>query len=125
MQNLNLTASHSTPSVDFNTATGIFILKGRSIHENPSIFYEPLLEWLDGYIASPRPYTTLHIHLEYFNTSSSKHLLDVLKKVKTLTERGNSVRIIWQYEAEDEDIKEAGEDYSAIIGYPFEFLEKN
>ncbi|MGE0636820.1 MAG: DUF1987 domain-containing protein [Bacteroidia bacterium] len=125
MENLHLSPTKTTPLINFNASTGILELTGRSIHENPVVFYEPILQWLHDYTKSPAAHTTLIVKLEYFNTTSSKCLLDVFKKVKEITlNTGNSITIKWKYSHGDEDIKEAGEDYETIIGIPFEFIEE-
>ncbi|PIZ05550.1 MAG: nuclear pore complex subunit, partial [Flavobacteriales bacterium CG_4_10_14_0_8_um_filter_32_5] len=85
-------------------------------------FYKPLIEGLEAYNQNPQPTTNVDIQLEYFNTSSSKCVLDVLKKLEVIN--GNSkVTINWYYEEDDEDMLEAGEDYQAIINVPFKMVE--
>lgn len=124
MDNLIIEGSNHTPDVNFNAETGILALKGRSTPENSIEFYRPLLEWLDQYGgAATQDKTTLKIQLEYFNTSSSKCILDIFKKVNNLFKDGLNVTINWYYEEEDEDMQEAGEDYSDLLDVPFEIIE--
>ena len=59
--------------------------------------------------------------MEYFNTSSSKCILDVFKKLESIAD--SEVSIKWFYEEDDEDMLEAGEDYEAIIDLKFEMIE--
>ncbi|MBQ5513471.1 MAG: SiaC family regulatory phosphoprotein, partial [Bacteroidales bacterium] len=56
----------------------------------------------------------------YFNTASSKLLLDILMKLEQLSEDGNDVLVRWYYPEDDEDMQEAGEEYSDIVDVPFE-----
>ena len=65
----------------------------------------------------------MNIQLEYFNTSSSKCILDVFKKLEAIYKSGNEVLINWFYEEDDEDMLEAGEDYQSIIKIPFKMVE--
>ncbi len=65
----------------------------------------------------------VNIQLEYFNTSSSKCILDVFKKLEKINSGGSTVIINWHYEEDDEDMLEAGEDYEAIINVPFKMIE--
>jgi hypothetical protein len=65
----------------------------------------------------------VNIQLEYFNTSSSKCILDVFKKLEAIYKSGNEVVINWFYEEDDEDMLEAGEDYQSIIKIPFKMCE--
>ncbi|MEM7298694.1 MAG: SiaC family regulatory phosphoprotein, partial [Bacteroidota bacterium] len=64
-----------------------------------------------------------HFIQTYFNTSSSKCIYDILKEIKFLKERGKNVRVRWYYEQYDEDMMEAGEDYSDLLDLPFAFIE--
>ena len=61
--------------------------------------------------------------MTYFNTASSKIILDILMKLEELHEAGNEVMIEWHYEEDDEDMQEAGEEYSEIVEVPFSFME--
>ncbi len=123
MANINLEGTAKTPTVSFNDTTGLLELKGRSIPENSIEFYKPLIEWVDKYARDPRPSTTLHVQLEYFNTSSSKCILDLFKKMEAIRSSGNEVTVLWHYELDDEDMLEAGEDYQAIINIPFKMIQ--
>jgi hypothetical protein len=120
MEALVLQPTAHTPSVSLNSSNGIFEFKGRSTPENSVEYYEPIFKWLDIYIQSPLPETVVNLQFEYFNTSSSKCILDVLKKFVKLQNAGGKVTINWLYEEEDDDMKEAGEDYSDILDLPFQ-----
>lgn len=118
-----LEGTPKTPSVLFDDSTGRLELKGRSIPENSIEFYKPLIDWIDRYARDPRPSSVLHVQLEYFNTSSSKCILDLFKKLELVRGTGNEVTVLWHYEADDEDMLEAGEDYQAIINIPFKMIQ--
>lgn len=116
--------SPKTPLVNFNSDAGKLELKGRSIPENSIEFYNPVFKWIDDYSISPKEETELHIQLEYFNTSSSKCVLDILKKLQTLHQNNRTkAKVYWYYEEDDEDMLEAGDDYQAIIRVPFEMVK--
>jgi hypothetical protein len=122
MSNLIIDDSIKTPSVSFDNSNGILEIKGKSIPENSLEFYKPIFEWLDGYSKAPAPVTEFQIRLEYFNTSSSKCLLDILRRLEKINITGNSqVKVSWYYDSDDEDMMEAGEDYQALVKIPFEF----
>ncbi len=123
MENLHLEGSAKTPRVSFDGQTGALELKGRSIPENSIEFYKPLNDWIDGYASSPKPNTTVDVKLEYFNTSSSKCILDLFKQLEKLNEGSTDVNVNWYFEEDDEDMAEAGEDYQAIINLPFKMIE--
>lgn len=123
MEPLYLEGSPKTPHVHFDPITGLLELKGRSIPENSVDFYKPLIDWIDQYARQPNAKTSLHVQLEYFNTSSSKCILDVFKKLEPIRAAGSEVTVLWHYEADDEDMLEAGEDYSGIINLPFKMIQ--
>lgn len=123
MEALHLDGTPKTPHVHFDPESGLLELKGRSIPENSIDFYKPLIDWLDQYSRSPRTKTALHVQLEYFNTSSSKCILDLFKKLEGVRATGNEVTVLWHYEADDEDMLEAGEDYAGIINIPFKTIQ--
>ncbi len=121
MENLKIEPGIKTPHIYFVYDTGKLELKGKSIPENSVEFYKPVYDWLDNYAAAPKPQTEIIVGLEYFNTSSSKCLLDIFRKLENINKAGQSnVKVIWLYEEEDEDMMEAGDDYKTIVKLPFE-----
>jgi hypothetical protein len=123
MENLTIEGTPKTPTIKFNPEDGKLLIQGRSIPENSIEFYKPLVDSLEGYSSSPKAKTHVDIVLEYFNTSSSKCILDVFKKLEKINSDGSEVIINWHYEEDDEDMLEAGEDYQAIINIPFKMIE--
>ena len=124
MKSLIIDGTPKTPIIRFDSKAGIFEIKGRSIPENSVEFYKPLVEWLDNYKHEPLPRTSVDVRLEYFNTSSSKCLLEVFKKLEVIhKEQKGAVEINWFYEEDDEDMLEAGEDYESIVRVPFKMME--
>ncbi len=123
MDSIFIDGTPKTPNVSFDSEKGALLLKGRSIPENSIEFYRPLVDWLENYSGTPQPKTVCEIQLEYFNTSSSKCLLDLFKKMENMNKNGNDIVINWYYEEDDEDMLEAGEDYQSIINVPFKMIE--
>lgn len=123
MESISIAGTPKTPTVSLDAAQGKVEIKGRSIPENSIEFYKPLVDWLEEYLSTPAELTEVNIQLEYFNTSSSKCILDVFKKLEAIYKSGNEVVINWYYEEDDEDMLEAGEDYQSIIRIPFKMIE--
>ncbi|NQU81544.1 MAG: DUF1987 domain-containing protein [Bacteroidetes bacterium] len=123
MEPISFEGTPKTPTINFNADAGIVEIKGRSIPENSIEFYKPLVDWLEEYKENAQPMTKVIIQLEYFNTSSSKCILDVFKKLEAVHKAKNPVEIHWYYEEDDEDMLEAGEDYESIIRVPFKMVE--
>ena len=123
MENLVIEGSPKTPTIKFNPEEGKLLIQGRSIPENSVDFFQPVYDWIDNYSENPQDETVMDVKLEYFNTSSSKCILDVFKKLEKINSDGSDVTINWHYEEDDEDMLEAGEDYQAIINIPFKMIE--
>ncbi len=125
METLTIQGTPKTPTVEMNVDSGVIEIKGRSIPENSIDFYRPIVEWIDQYADSSAPETKVNIQLEYFNTSSSKCILDVFKKLEQVYKKNGDkgVTINWYYEEDDEDMLEAGEDYQSILKIPFKMVE--
>ncbi len=123
MESIKIERTRKTPDVVFNAETGKIQIEGKSIPENSIEFYKPLVDWLDEYSNNPVENTEVNIKLEYFNTSSSKCILDVFKKLENIYKEDNNVIINWYYEEDDEDMLEAGEDYQSILKIPFKMIE--
>lgn len=123
MGKVSIEGTPKTPTVNFDPENAVMELKGRSIPENSIEFYKPVVDALDDYSKAPKDATSVNIQLEYFNTSSSKCILDLFKKLESIHKSGKEVVINWHYEEDDEDMLEAGEDYQAIIKVPFKMIE--
>ncbi len=109
-----------TPSVTLDAANDLFEISGRSLPEDVTAFYAPILAWLDEYAGSPNAKTVFTFKLVYFNTASSKLLLDVLMKLEEIHSDGHEVLVRWCYPEDDEDMRDAGEEYADIVDIPFE-----
>lgn len=109
--------TEDTPKILLNKTNGIFEISGRSLPEDSSEFYKPVLEWLSAYAEDPLPETIFTFKLEYFNTASSKLILDIL----TVLEDIEGTKIHWYFYEDDEDMEEAGEEFSELVDLDFEF----
>jgi hypothetical protein len=79
MKELIIEQTPKTPQIDLNQLTGDLLFYGRSIPENATKLYEPVLIWVEEYILHANPTTNLRLDLEYFNTASSIYLAKMLK----------------------------------------------
>ena len=125
MQKLNRDATKHTPLVHFDSDSGLLELRGGSIPEDTHKFYEPLIDWIEEYSIAPQAKTIFDIHLAYFNTSSSKQILELFRRLELIHKSGCEVLVRWFYESEEEDMLEAGQDYQSIAKIPFEMVELN
>lgn len=122
MEGLNIVSSNRTPGVSFN-ANGQLSIKGVSTGENPHEFFKPALEWVESYSQTPAPDTTLELFLPYFNTGTSKALLNIMYFLRDAARSGTvNVKVRWIYEQGDSDMLDAGMDYEQIVKIPFEHV---
>ncbi|MCC5921305.1 MAG: DUF1987 domain-containing protein [Cyclobacteriaceae bacterium] len=122
MKDFYIEETSKTPRLRFELDQGVFEISGRSIPENSIEFYQSLMDWLDDYIKSPLDHTVVIIKLEYFNTSSSKCLVEIFRKLEEIQNVGKSASIKWYFDEEDEDMEESGEDFKEIIKLPIEMI---
>jgi hypothetical protein len=125
MGTIKLQGTDDTPSVILDKDAGLFEFSGRSLPEDVNAFYEPVLEWLSNYSENPNEQTIVTFKLVYFNTASSKLILDILLKFEEISEKGSDVLIKWYYPEDDEDMQEAGQEYSEIVEIQFEQISYN
>ena len=120
METIKILGTDDTPSVTLDAANDLFEISGRSLPEDVTAFYAPILAWLDEYAGRPNAKTVFTFKLVYFNTASSKLLLDVLMKLEEIHSDGHEVLVRWCYPEDDEDMRDAGEEYADIVDIPFE-----
>jgi hypothetical protein len=120
METIKIQGTEDTPKIMLDAENDFLEISGRSLPEDVSSFYEPVLNWLNEYAENPNKTTVFNFKLTYFNTASSKLLLDILMKLEEMHEKGQDVLIRWHYPEDDEDMAEAGEEYADIVDVPFE-----
>ena|ERR1035437_6297621 len=121
MSYLKIERTEDTPEVIFDGENGELFMAGISFPENVERFYTPIMMWLEEYIQNPSPVTTIVFKFEYFNTSSSKKIFDILAYLDSIKQKGKEVKVKWLYADDDDDIRSAGIRYANMINFTFEF----
>jgi hypothetical protein len=102
MENLLIEGTKTTPKIHLDYQKGYLEFSGRSIVDNPWEYYLPILEWVDKYAGNPPSnHTTVVFNFEYYNTGSSKSILEILRILETLPLKGHTVKCTW-YEINEE-----------------------
>lgn len=101
---------------------GIFEFSGKFLPQKTKEFYAPIVEFIEDYLKSPNQKTILTFRMDYFNTASSKKILDLMMMFESLSKQA-MVEVCWYYQKDDSDIKEAGIGYSELVELPFKFIE--
>jgi len=118
METIIFEGTTDTPKVILDKNGSTFEISGRSLPEDAAGFYQPILNWIEGYAVNPNPETKFNFRLEYFNTASSKLILDLLSALEDI----KGISINWYSDEDDEDMQEAGEEFSELVEIPFQFL---
>jgi len=125
MEKYTIEGSKTTPSILLDPG-GYLKFSGRSIHEDPDEFFNPIVKWIKNYCSNPPvDETTMDVELEYFNSGSAKFLLTILQLLVVHLNKNHSLIINWCYETGDDDILERGEYYSSLLNKKFVFTEIN
>jgi hypothetical protein len=104
MEKLIKEATTHTPLADFDPS-GRLKLEGRSFPEDVAQFFDPLIDFVKNLEAGT---VRFDINLEYFNTASSKKLLDLFKHLDA-NNHIQTIKIHWHYEEGDDDSVETAE----------------
>lgn len=121
---LNIQGTEDTPGVSYISALSQFRIEGRSLPEDVTSFYKPVFEWLENFAEHPVSPSHFVFKLEYFNTASSKIILDILMKLEEIRNDNKvDINIEWHYMNGDDDMQEAGDEYKELVEIPFEIIE--
>lgn len=119
MEALNIQGTAETPTVVFDKEKNLFEISGKSLPEDVKEFYNPIIRWFKAYSESPNEETVLKMKMEYFNTASSKMILELFELLNDLHSSGKRVLVEWYYQEDDEDMMDAGSDYADMLELPF------
>ena len=114
-----------TPFIIIEEEQGFILFKGKSIAVYANSFYNPLLQKIEKYVNKKPSDTKVIIDLEYFNTISSRIILEMFKILKQLVKKGFYLKIDWYYDEDDENMLDCGQDFKDILGdIPFNLIVK-
>ena len=115
-------AKEDAPYVFMDAEEGFIEIKGKSFPPDVAKFYEPLLNWLEAYKKVGKKNIDINLMMDYFNTSSSKMLLDILYKLEDIDQTGKKVTVNWYYPEDDEEILDLGEEYEGLVELKFRHI---
>ena len=110
--------SGKSPLLRGNVENGTIEVAGVCLLEDAKVFFKPFVDWIeDMAVQTPADQISLSFDMHYFNTTTAKILLDIIKLVSSLaTTQNKSFEALWIYERDDDDMKETGLDYQAMVG---------
>ncbi|MCS7004952.1 MAG: DUF1987 domain-containing protein [Cytophagales bacterium] len=122
MEDFSLKGQIYIPEIYFDVESNELNFSGESYPEHAIKVYEPVYRWIDEYLKTPHRNIKVNFRMSYFNTSSSKCLLEILKKLEAYVLAGKGkAKVYWFYEEGDIDMLEFGEFFENDVKLPFEF----
>ena len=121
MDKILIQKTKSSPEIIMDFDKDLLEISGESYPENALSFYKPVFEWLDKAISS-KIELTVNFKLNYFNTSSSKCVIDILDSIENYFQNSGKVSVNWYYEEDDDDMMETGEEFSSDLKVPFKMI---
>ena len=122
METLRIEQTDDSPLIILDAENKRFEISGKSLPEDVVEFYLPVLNWLRNYKSEPAERTDFNFKLIYFNTASSKLILDILMILEEIKEKGHEVLVKWHSIKSDEDMQEAGQEYEEMVELDFEHI---
>ena len=122
MEAIRISGTDESPEIILDKNENTFKFSGKSLPEDVKEFYNPIHKWIEEYAKNPNEETIVEFDMEYFNSASSKQILDILEQFATILENDKKVVVKWHYIADDEDMEDAGESYADIVDIPFELV---
>jgi hypothetical protein len=115
-------ATDRSPEVILDSLEGRVEVRGVSMTLPDQNFYEPIFYWLERIKEQKPKEITMHLELSFFNTYTSKIILNLMNKLLELEKLKCNTKICWYHEENDQDLREAGEHYASIINTRFTFV---
>lgn len=124
MIKLVLDPTETTPYVKLDAESGIIELSGTSYPEDPAEYYGNIFEWIKENFNESSPKIDVSVKLVYFNTGSSKCLMNLFQLLGRKSKvNNNKISVSWFYNENDDDMLEAGQAYENLTRLPFKMVE--
>ncbi len=111
---LKIEATAKTPKLKVLPKKGLIHMSGISIPEDPKAFYAEFHSAINEYVKSPAKITTVEFKLEYFNTSTTLIIRNLIRKLREANS-STELTVYWYYEEDDEDMEEVGEEFKILF----------
>jgi hypothetical protein len=122
MERYFVEATKMTPQIELDPDKKVYSLTGNSRPENPMQFYKTMFEWLNAFFEETSEKMIFEVKMDYFNTSTSKILLDLFELFEKFAE-SKDLHVIWYYQSDDEEMQEAGEELLDLVEISHEIKE--
>jgi hypothetical protein len=112
MKALVIEATRCTPKINFDDTKNVLEIRGESYPENTALFYQPIFAWLADYLENlNEEMVEVNVEMIYFNSSSSKVLMDFFDVLEYATSTGKKIQVNWCYDKDNDMALEYGEEF--------------
>ncbi len=120
---LFIEGNEDLPTITLNHLDKVFEFKGRSLPEDVSEFYNPVIQWIQYYKKKITGENIIFdFKLDYMNSGSYKMIFSIVKELQDMYHKGNTILVRWHYYAEDDDMRDEGKGFAERLNVPFEFI---
>lgn len=110
MKDLEIASTKNSPLISYDKKKGVLLFKGVCHPENVKEVFQPVFEWFADLPKSvdllPPQGVRVVFSFRYLNSASLKHVAMLLQKMNEVSQKGVTITVEWQYEEDDEDMKE-------------------
>jgi hypothetical protein len=106
MEKWTIDATDRSPKVILDRQESVLMIEGRSYPEEGMDFFDPIVMRFRSIQESENPIRTIHIRLEYYNSSTTKALAELFTALERSAKNGNEAKVIWEFEQDDDGIQE-------------------
>jgi len=124
-ENKSIHISHpdyNIPELTADESQGIFSIKGESYPEDCQKFYAPFSEKIIKFIENSEIEVIIEIKLTYYNTATSKVLINLFNKIYKYSSQGKKATVRWYCDKNDSEIIQDAEDFELITGLEIEII---
>lgn len=118
LEKLTIKVSAFSTFIEFDNKTNVLVMRGHNVPADAYTFFIPLMDWTEEYLKLNPGKITLNISFEYLHTAAARQVYELIKYIK---KSGNTLIVNWNYEEEDDDMKQLGMDFSSTLGIEFNF----
>mgnify|MGYP002620867199 CR=1 FL=1 len=115
MNTIHYDSSEKTPMIRGDIEKGEITIKGRSYPESTTDFYKDFKVWLQSFYANAPNTVTVVLDLEYFNTSTTAVLYDMIQQLSKLKD-DKKISVTWYFDEDDYDMIDKGHELQRLLG---------
>ncbi len=106
MEKWTIDATDRSPKVILDRQESVLMIEGRSYPEEGMDFFDPIVMRFRSIQETENPIRSIHIRLEYYNSSTTKALAELFTALERSAKNGNETKVIWEFEQDDDGIQE-------------------